>query len=247
MVTAYDEPDIPESNEDLDQQDRKDRRTKWLIILGLAVAVLLGALLALASDRSQRDATNSESQKLSLAQQVAAACARPDVNDATLKPLCDNADRIIDQGASQGKQGPPGIPGLRGEQGPPGLDGINGKDGRDGTDGRNGMDGTDGPPGDNGKAGTNGADGSNGTNGLNGADGQPGPPGADGQPGPPGKDGTNGTDGAKGDPGDPAYPFTFTFTVPDYGIPPEDRTYECTIIQPDEPVTCQLMQQGGTK
>lgn len=177
VTTPPDEPELPGiHNEDLDQQDRRDVRTKWVVGLALIACILLGALLALATDRSQQSAENADSQKLSLAQQVAAACARPDVDDVTLRPLCDNAKKIIKQGDS-GPQGPPGPIGLQGPQGPPGLNGLNG------ADGVNGVNGKGGPAG---------------ANGVSGTDGGPGPAGTDGSPGPAGADGADGAQGPVG-------------------------------------------------
>lgn len=200
MVTTN-PPDEPElagiHNEDLDQQDRRDARTKWAVGLALIACVLLGALLALATDRSQQSAENSDSQKLSLAQQVAAACARPDVNDATLKPLCDNAKNIIKRGDS-GPQGPPGPVGLQGPQGDPGLNGLNGRDATDAQVARSVnsycsvRNGCLGPQGPAGRDGTDGADGVNGVDGLNGVDG------VDGAPGPAGPKGDTGAVGPAG-------------------------------------------------
>lgn len=193
MVTEeYEEPELPSNDADLDQADKRDRRTKWFVFLSLIIAVLIGALLALATDRSQQDAVNAESQKQSLAAQVAAACVSPNLDDVALKALCDNADRIIE--SNDGPQGPQGIEGIQGPAGAPGLDGVQGPQGPRGPSGARGPAGPVGPPGPTGPPGDDG----NTVVGPPGADGTVGPPGPAGPAGADGKDGTNGTDGKDG-------------------------------------------------
>lgn len=194
MVTPdeYDEPELPSHDDDLDQADKRDRRTKWVIILSLIVAVLIGALLALATDRSQQDAVNADAQKQSLAAQVAAACVSPNLDDVALKALCDNANRIVRTG--EGPQGPQGIEGIQGPAGAPGLDGVQGPRGPSGARGPAGPvgpPGPTGPTGDDGKA----------VVGPSGADGAVGPPGPSGPAGADGKNGANGTNGTNGSDG----------------------------------------------
>lgn len=189
----------------------EDRRARWRTIAFVAAALLLaaiGIIYVQANNRAETAADAAKAGTFSLAQQVAAACSGPNVNDKALKQLCDSAKQIVREGPP-GPEGPIGPAGPAGPQGPQGPAGPQGAAGTNGTNGTNGVDGANGANGTNG---SNGVDGEPGTTGANGSDGAAGPPGP---AGPAGADGKNGTDG-RGvasidcDKGNATLVFTFT-------------------------------------
>ena len=144
----------------------------------------------------QQNAERANERTLTLAEQVAVACAEGSVK-VNGNNVCNAAERAaaeVHQEARQGPPGPPGPPGPEGDPGPAGKDAPTppaGRDGTDGTDGRDGKDGEPGPPGPRGPAGEPGQDGRDGVDGKDGADSTvPGPAGPSGPPGPAGKDST---------------------------------------------------------
>lgn len=132
-----------------------------------ALAVLGLAIVATLTIDQAQDAkvSNVEAQKVTLAQQIAAACEAGELHGS----ICGEATRVIETPA-------PEAPRVIYVQGKPGLPGKDGANGRDGSDGRNGVDGQ------------NGVDGKDGERGPEGPAGPPGQPGPTGPPGPPGKD-----------------------------------------------------------
>lgn len=161
-------------------QDGKDPRTRRIIAVLAALAVVSALVTAYALWYAFHEKSNEAQAGQNLAAQVAAACAVEPVGP-DLAPLCDNAVEVAkgDPGDT-GPQGPPGPPG------PPGQDGFDGLDGQPGANGRNG---------ENGPAGADGQDGVNGTDGVDGEPGPAGPPGPEGPAGPPGPQGPQGERG----------------------------------------------------
>lgn len=173
MVT---EPKHAHDNADLDRADRRAKWAPYVVFLSLAIIALASVLLWQGISTSRQQAQNSSQQALSLAQQVAAACAARQI-DTDLNQLCKNARQVEEeQQPLIGPQGPPGPIGLTGPQGPPGLDGLPGI-------GIKGDKGDPGEPGKDGVDGKDGADGTNGVDGVNGTNGTDGAPGVDGKDG----------------------------------------------------------------
>jgi|GEM_PF-3768054 len=218
-----------------------DRRTKIILVAlstVLAITVVFcgvlawqnGNLAAQAADAAQAQAA----EKKSLAEQVAAACAKDDFKtSAQGAQVCQRADRVV-------KDTTPPVE-VKGDAGPPGANGL---DGSDGAPGATGPRGEQGPPGPQGAAGGNGIDGADGTNGANGIDGAPGAAGPKGDQGPAGPAGQPGAKGDTGEPGPqgpagPAGPVPTSITFTQDGItytctpdPPGSTTYTCTATTP---------------
>lgn len=185
-------------NDDLDQEDRRERR-RWFAFGITILLVVLGTWFVVtslsadadkqeAAKNSARSQAEAESQeKYTLAQQVAAACALQEQAD-DLGGLCTRADQIVKEGPS-GPSGPPGPEGPPGPQGPPGPLGPKGEKGDTGLAGLLGLTGPQGPPGPVGETGATGE---------TEAQGPPGPAGVDGQDGATGPAGPAGADGANG-------------------------------------------------
>lgn len=235
-MTTYNEDEVPlPDNGDIDATTRMKR---WVAALAIAVLVVAGAVSVLfvqnrddETTKAQNSATQSDQEKLTLAQQVAAACAMKDSAD-DLGGLCAKADSIVQNGPS-GPQGPEGGIGPQGPAGPQGPEGPLGPKGEQGIQGARGVQGPAGALGTKGEAGPVGE---SGTDGSTGPAGEPGATGPSGPPGPQGEPGATGPKGDTGDPGTSAYPFTFSFTI-DQG-PLQDKTYTCTLEEPGTPVTC---------
>lgn len=189
-------------NEDLDKDDRLD---KWRIAVWVLVLLLIGAItwiLIAQGNTANRHASNEASQKFTLAQQVAAACAIKEQAD-DLGGLCQKAQQLVKEGPAghTGVQGPPGDIGPQGPLGP------KGETGDQGIQGLLGAQGLFGKPGDTGAAGAAGSPGEPGVIGPSGS------AGADGVAGPAGVAGAAGSPGAIGTTGQSAFPFTFDFTT----------------------------------
>ena len=168
-------------NEDLDKADRLD---KWRrIAIGLALLLVAAVTWSLfAQNNSARiQAASEASQKFTLAQQVAAACAIKEQAD-DLGGLCQKAQQLVKEGpaGSAGVQGPPGDVGAQGPLGPKGEPGVQGNHGIQGIIGPQGLQGLlgEGVAGASGSVGPQGDPGEAGPAGLPGADGAPGAPGA---------------------------------------------------------------------
>lgn len=204
-------------NEDLDKDDRLD---KWRTIAWILSLLLVGAgiwILLEQNNSSSKLATSEASQKFTLAQQVAAACAIKTQAD-DLGGLCESATQIVKEGpaGSPGTQGPPGDTGPQGPLGPKGETVIGAKgDPGDTVIGPPGESivGPQGPPGES----------------IVGAKGDPGESivGEKGEPG----ETIVGPQGATGAAGLPAFPFSFSFEA-------QNGTYACTITEPDTLATC---------
>lgn len=202
-------------------RDPKTRRI-LLVLLILWALTFIGFLgVAWNAYFHQKAATES------LAQQITHACNSgdfgPGLSDDDETKLCNKAKKeAAGSNVSLGIQGP------RGEQGPPGPQGLQGNPGLQGPTGLQGIMGRRGQPGQPGI----------------GTEGPPGSPGDKGDIGDKGDKGDKGDVGDKGDTGPagaPAFPFTFSFTVPGNGLSP-GTTYSCTVTTPDTPVTCQEVQ-----
>jgi len=192
---------------DLDRGATVDRYRTIVVVLALIIAAGLAWYLGTSAKDSANQEATAKAQTFSLAQEVAAACASPEVT-ADMADLCQSANVIT-------KDGPAGAAGPPGDKGAQGATGFPGKDGAPGLNGLPGAIGPAAPPGVNG---TNGLDGATGSTGATGATGKEGPAGA------PGTNGANGNDGATGPAGPSAYPFKFSFTTE--GKP---GTYTCII------------------
>lgn len=211
------EPD----NSDLDRGATVDRYRTIVVVLALIIIAGLTWYLGMTAKDSANNEATAKAQTFSLAQEVAAACASPEVT-ADLSELCRNAKNVT-------KDGPAGAAGPPGDQGEQGATGFPGKDGAPGLNGLPGAIGPIGPPNVNGTNGTNGATGSVGANGIDGTNGT---------------NGTNGADGAKGAdstvPGQSAFPFTFSFVTD--GTP---GTYVCEMKDPPaSPTNCTFAPAG---
>ena len=228
------EPD----NTDLDKADRND---KYRYAVWILAALLIGAvtwILLVQNSNAKDQAASEASQKFTLAQQVAAACALKEQAD-DLGGLCKKVDKIVQEGpaGSTGAQGDPGAVGSQGPLGPKGEQGVQGNQGIGGLLGPQGIFGKTGPtgstgvPGIAGSDGTSGADGADGATGATGADGQTGPAGATGADGKDGSTGVKGDTGATGPAGAPSFPFSFTFKT-------TLETFNCVITAPDAIATC---------
>jgi hypothetical protein len=216
----------PSHNEDLDKDDRFDkwRTTVWVLVL-LLVGAVTWALVAQANS-ANKQASSEASQKFTLAQQVAAACAVKEQAD-DLGGLCASATQIVKEGPAgiAGIQGPQGLLGPKGEPGEPGNPGFQGIQGIPGLVGAQGIFGEQGATGVAGATGATGATGKDGVSGISGIDGAPGVTGGTGLTGATGAtglDGIPGQTGPSGAPGQPAFPFSFSFTA-------QKITYDCTI------------------
>ncbi|PSS42892.1 hypothetical protein C6401_15140 [Arthrobacter woluwensis] len=226
------------AQEAVDKSRRADKRTKSLLLLSsclLAFLVVVCGILAWqngnyaaqAADAAQAQAA----EKKSLAEQVAAACAKDDFKSSPQgKQVCQRADQVA-------KDTTP-VTGSKGDQGIPGLDGADGKDGtpgRDGRDGRNGASGTDGAPGLPGAQGAAGQNGAQGVPGVPGEKGDKGDKGDPGEQGQKGDQGIPGRDGADGKDGSPPSSWNFTQDGVTYACtpqPPGSTTYTCTASTP---------------
>jgi hypothetical protein len=250
-MSDYDEEELAlPDNSDI---DRAGRHRTWFTILTVALLVLAGVVTWLvireasigeqqASSQAQQakaGETQANQKTLTLAQQVAAACALKDTAD-DLGGLCTKADTIVKNG-SPGPQGPLGPQGIQGEQGIPG---IQGPPGPEGPLGPKGDPGDNGAAGAVGAAGKNGLDGASGTNGTDGAAGPPGPAGEPGPQGPPGPAGPQGPPGPAGEagptgpPGEAGYPSSFTWTMQGPGGI-GNQTYTCSDPDGDHKYTCE--------
>jgi hypothetical protein len=165
----------------------------WLALLIGVLALLWAGYLTLANHQdaqtAQNQATNSDAQAKSLADQVKAQC---EAGTWSGNPAaCTQASSI--------QASPPPEPG------PAGLQGPKGQTGDPGAVGPQGQIGAGGPPGKTGDQGLDGHDGAQGPQGDKGAAGDTGPAGPQG---PQGDQGAQGPAGPKGDTGSLA-PFTF--------------------------------------
>jgi len=208
------EPD----DSDLDRGALVDRYRTIVVVLALIIAAGLAWYLGTSAKDSANQEATAKAQTFSLAQEVAAACASPEVT-ADMADLCQSAKVIT-------KDGPAGAAGPPGDKGAQGATGFPGKDGAPGLNGLPGVIGPAGPPGVNG---TNGLDGATGSTGATGATG---PKGVDGPAGPAGPAGATGATGETGATGT-TNPFTFTFDTS--GKP---GLYTCTITPPAEAAVC---------
>lgn len=189
----------PEPNADLDRSDRNDKWRLTAGLLALALVIAIAWTMWAANTTSQNKATSEASQKYTLAQQVAAACALT-TRTGDLGGLCQSAQQIVKEGppGSPGLAGPPGATGPQGPLGPKGdqgIQGFTGMAGAAGSQGTFGKTGDQGVVGPSGERGTTGADGTPGATGPAGGTGPAGPAGADGLPGPIGATGPAGADG----------------------------------------------------
>lgn len=176
------------------REARRDRLTILAIIMFVVFASVLGLWLARSNESKDEETQQAKAAAYTLAQEVAAACAGPAIDDAALKALCDDAKQIVKQGPP-GPEGPIGPPGPPGPQGVQGVQGVPGPPGPRGPRGEAGEDGTDGAPGAPGEVGESGTDGQDGAPGPAGPQGEPGPVGPEGPAGADGEDGTDGVDG----------------------------------------------------
>jgi len=200
------------NDKDLDKDARYD---KWRTAVWVLAFLLIGAIawiLTTQSADANKQAAASASEKFTLAQQVAAACALKEQAD-DLGGLCADASAIVKEGppGSPGVPGPAGDVGPAGPLGPKGEDGVSivGPSGKDGTSvvGPAGADGTSivGPSGKNGES----------------VVGPAGPAGVNGES----------ITGPAGPAGTPAFPFGFVFTF-------DANTFNCTITAQDAIALC---------
>lgn len=151
-------------------------RRFWPVLVGVALVVAaLALMLGLRSSQGQTEVAAAQrdaaaSQALSLADQVALACASPAARAELPESACVAAAQVRSDpvppvaGASgapgsEGPEGPAGPSGVQGLPGLPGLPGPPGDDGFPGTPGSQGDPGPQGPPGDPGMDGSDGAQG----------------------------------------------------------------------------------------
>lgn len=214
---------VKPARDDLDDQARAERWTKIAVALAIGLAAVLLVLGGRATNTAQSQALNEASQKYTLAQQVAAACAMTD-KAADLGGLCTTAEAVVQAGPA----GSQGIQGVAGANGLNGIQGIPGQQGPLGPKGEQGIQGLLGKPGLQGLLGGPGADST-----------IPGPQGPKGDTGPAGEASTiPGPKGAKGDKGDKPKAMTCTMTtipaVPatatSPAIPATD-TWNCTVTE----------------
>ncbi|SEB28854.1 collagen-like protein [Arthrobacter woluwensis] len=223
------------AQEAVDKSRRADKRTKSLLLLSsclLAFLVVVCGILAWqngnyaaqAADAAQAQAA----EKKSLAEQVAAACAKDDFKSSPQgKQVCQRADQVAKDTAA--------VPGSKGDQGIPGVDGRDGAPGRDGRDGSPGASGAPGAAGAPGSAGEPGIPGAPGVAGSAGQPGIPGEKGDPGVPGPKGDPGAPGMPGRDGKDGSPPSSWNFTQDGVTYTCtpqPPGSTTYTCTASTP---------------
>jgi hypothetical protein len=186
----------------------RDPRRQARVLIVVALAVILAAVLYVASARGNRDLAEQRDDArderdtatgvaLSLAEQVKAACAGGGETARDLGAACGQASTVVATPQT-----------IRGERGDRGLTGPAGPSGKTGKPGKTG------PTGPAGKTGAQG------------------PTGAAGASGPPGPAGADGRDGSAGQP-----PLAFEFTTPegaDYdcaranGFDPDAPRYTCT-------------------
>ena len=93
-------------DEDLDKAARGDRWRILAMILGFLLVGVVAWSLVVSTDNAKARALSEASQKFTLAQQVAAACAIKEQAD-DLGGLCASAKQIV-------KEGPIGSPGTSG-------------------------------------------------------------------------------------------------------------------------------------
>lgn len=201
--------------------DRADRNDKWRLataLLGLALVVAIAWAMYSANTASQNRAISESSQKFTLAQQVAAACAIKTQAD-DLGGLCSSAQQIV-------KEGPAGSPGLAGPPGDTGPQGPLGPKGEQGVQGFQGLTGAAGLQGIFGKTGDQGITGPVGAAGSNGADGNAGAVGALGPTGPAGANGLPGAIGATGPAGPAGQTPTAMSCVENPATP---GAFDCTV------------------
>lgn len=183
----------------LEEEERVERLRNRVILavvmlVGIVVAVWVGMQIdanQASEDKAQAKTEQVQVEKFNLAQQVAEACADPDVSaldEATYAGLCLDARTIVREGP-QGAQGIPGVQGVQGTQGLQGIQGIRGPPGVDGIDGTNGLNGEKGDTGDTGAQGPQGEKGETGDTGAQGPQGEKGDTGSVGEQGPRGADG----------------------------------------------------------
>ena len=156
-------------NKVIDSKKRRDR-VQGILIVSIVVALLGVTWNAWQSELRAREA---ERNATSLAEQVAAACAREGADllvDG--EDICERADDVAEDASPTD-----GAAALLGPVGPAGPQGLMG------PRGFAGLDGKDGEPGPAGEAGQTGA------TGTAGKDGEPGPVGPEGPQGVPGTDG----------------------------------------------------------
>ena len=247
------ETPVTPHNEDLDKADRSD---KWRLAVWILVLLLIGALtwiLLVQNSNARLQASSEASQKFTLAQQVAAACAVRDQAD-DLGGLCASAKQIVKEGpvGSPGIQGPPGNVGSQGPLGPKGEPGSQGNQGFLGAQGNQGFQGIQGIQGIFGSPGDTGAAGSPGVIGPVGAEGKIGPAGPAGATSPPGATGPAGAVGPTGPtgpigpagPAGPAGPPGVSIPVPTQITPlvftatNNNKSFTCTLTAPAAVATC---------
>lgn len=183
-----------------------DKRGRLIVILAIAAAVVCAAVGAIAAHVAYTTVQDSAQSGVTLATQVQAACADPNVDDTELGSLCANADSVVEEApaAAKGEKGDPGDPGLPGSDGEPGPPPSDAQvanavasycaAGRcDGSDGRNGRDVTATQVAEavasycnsrgecRGPEGAGGPDGQDGAPGDRGERGETGPPPTDSQ------------------------------------------------------------------
>lgn len=201
-------------NEDLDLADRQD---KWRMGTWVLALLLVGAvtwILMVQSNNSKLQAASEASQKFTLAQQVAAACAIKTQAD-DLGGLCAKAQQLVKEGpaGSAGIQGPPGDVGAQGPLGPKGEQGVQGLQGTQGIFGQAGTTGVTGKIGEPGSKGELGAKGDVGPQGERGEQGAPGTTGVIGATGLQGIPGLTPTEMTCVSPVIPTDPWTCTVTA----------------------------------
>lgn len=216
------------NHDDLVQEatrDGKDPRSRKIIVLLSILAVLGFVTAGVAGWIAWGDKQKQVDAGKNLAIQIQQACKEPGVNTADIQQLCENAKQV-EEITKAGPQCPPGLSGGSGPQGP------------------SGEDGEDGPPGPAGDKGDQGDAGGAGEAGQSGSNCEPGATGPQGERGPQGEQGAQGERGEEGPAGQPAYPFTFTFTIPGDLTSP-DRTFTITCSAPAEPCTTTANEQEG--
>lgn len=214
-------------------------RVVWVVWLIAAVMFVLVSgwvvytLLSQGNDIKHSDAQADAAFAAAKTNQQTAAEAKNAAKALARQVERLGGDPVVDPGNIPGPTpvaGPEGVPGRRGPRGFPGVPGIPGVPGDSGPRGLIGAPGATGAPGGPGDPGQQGAQ------GAPGADGGPGQQGPQGPPGDPGQQGPKGDPGADGAPGRDAFPFTFTFTIPDFDG--RDLTFTCTVTNQAATATC---------
>jgi hypothetical protein len=182
-----DTPHIRELKESAVNEGRDHKSRLILVIVGALWLLTLGVLGAVTWNAYFDEKEKSQT----LAQQVAAACERGDLEKADQKELCEDAEKVIQD------EDPEGITGPEGPRGPQGIQGVSGPQGVPGAEGPQGPKGNRGL-GEVGPSGSDGSPGSDGRNGINGSDGPPGPEGPKGEKGDTGDVGPEGPAGPSG-------------------------------------------------